>query len=221
MVCEVRLATSEGGVGSSIKEAQTLPEEEAKENEAAKSDEPMEEEGGAVADEGASGDAKGDQVMSDKPGTAEEKTEDDKLPKEAEDGDGPSGVDKDVTKNVDSNQSEEPMETCEDEVESEKKAGDSADKTGLTPEKIDLAACKTPAKKSDEGGVSGENVATPLPAMTMRFVDETVNTSKDDTSLNESINDKEGDKSSSNTEKSTEVLDKAKGSTETEKAPPS
>ena len=51
MVCEVRLATSEGGVGSSIKEAQTLPEEEeeAQEDEAAKSDEPMEEEGGAVA----------------------------------------------------------------------------------------------------------------------------------------------------------------------------
>merc|ERR1719495_1934835 len=52
----------------------------------------------------------------------------------------------------------------------------------------------------------------------MRFVDETVNTSKDDISLNESIDDKEGDKCSSNTEKSTEVVDKAKESTETEKA---
>merc|ERR1719430_1025353 len=156
----------------------------------------MEEEGGAVADEGASGDAKGDQVMSDKSGTAEEKTEDDKLPKEAEDGDGPSGVDKDVTKDVDSNQSEEPMETCEDEVESEKKVGDRTDKTGLTPEKIDLAACKTPAKKTDEGGVSEEREGKSMPAMTMRFVDETVNTSKDDTSLNESRDDKEDEKGS-------------------------
>merc|ERR1719430_372679 len=178
----------------------------------------MEEEGGAVADEGASGDAKVDQVMSDKFGTAEEKTEDDKLPKEAEDGDGPSGVDKDVTKNVDSNQSEEPMETCEDEVESEKKVGDKTDKTGLTPEKIDLAACKTPAKKTDEGGVLEEKEGKSTPAMTMRFVDETVNTSKDDTSLNESIDDKEGDKSSSNAERSTEKVDKAMESTETEKA---
>ena len=218
VVCEVKLATTELGSGSSGKDAETVPEEEAKEDEAAKSDEPMEEEGGAVADEGVSGDAKGDQVMSDKPGIAEEKTEEDKLPKEAEDGDGPSGVDKEVTKNVDSNQSEEPMETCEDEVESEKKVGDRTDKTGLTPEKIDLAACKTPAKKTDEGGVSEEREGKSMPAMTMRFVDETVNTSKDDTSLNESIDDKEGDKSSPNTKKSTEEVDKAMESTETEKA---
>merc|ERR1719370_1316948 len=109
------------------------------------------------------------------------------------------------------------METCEDDVESEKKVGDSTDrtdKTGLTPEKIDLAACKTPAKKTDEGGVSEEKEGKSTPAMTMRFVDETVNTSKDDTSFNESIDDKEGNKSSSNTEKSTEEVDKAKESTE-------
>ena len=69
------------------------------------------------------------------------------------------------------------METCEDEVGNEKKMGDRADnKTGLTPEKIDLAACKTPAKKTDEGGVSEENEGKSVPAMTMRFVDETVNT---------------------------------------------
>merc|ERR1719474_2589931 len=177
----------------------------------------MEGEGGSVTDGEASGDTKGDQVMSDKPGTAGEKTEEDKLPKEAEDGDGPSGVGKDVTKNVDSNQSEEPMETCEDEVGNEEKVRDRTDKTGLTPEKIDLAACKTPAKKTDEGGVSEENEGKSTPAMTMRFVDETVNTSKDDTSLNESIDEKEGDKSSSYTERSTEKVDKAKESTETEK----
>merc|ERR1712130_389233 len=63
------------------------------------------------------------------------------------------------------------------------------EKTGLTPDKIDLAACKTPAKKDDQKASSSDDSKDSekksAPTMTMRFVDETVETSKEDTSREE------------------------------------
>ena len=103
----------------------------------------------------------------------------------------------DVQKPNDGDKKEEPMETGEHEVVSrveelvreatevpaDKKAD--SDKTGLTPDKIDLAACRTPAKRDDQSSPEGEEKKS-APTMTMRFVDETVETSKEDTSRNES-----------------------------------
>merc|ERR1712181_166118 len=79
-------------------------------------------------------------------------------------------------------------EKAETQAPEEEKAQE--EKTGLTPDKISLAACKTPAKKKDDDKTSSdskeeEEKKSAAPTMTMRFVDETVETSKEDTSRDE------------------------------------
>ena len=117
------------------------------------------------------------------------------------DGSGDNKVDKE-DKNKVGDQREEPMET-EDTQEDEEvlakeatQAPEEADeKTGLTPDKIDLAACKTPAKKDDQTSSHGDDAKDgekkSAPTMTMRFVDETVETSKEDASREESKDEEE------------------------------
>ena len=66
----------------------------------------------------------------------------------AEDGSGDNKVAEENKNKVNGDQREEPMET---EVEPVKETAHAPEeRTGLTPDKIDLAACKTPAKKDDQ-----------------------------------------------------------------------
>ena len=87
------------------------------------------------------------------------------------------------------------METEESDVEPVKENAQPPEKTGLTPDKIDLAACKTPAKKDDQTASSSDDSKDAekksAPTMTMRFVDETVETSKEDTSREENKKEEE------------------------------
>lgn len=87
----------------------------------------------------------------------------------------------------------------ETEVEPVKETSQAPEKpeerTGLTPDKIDLAACKTPPKKDDQTASHSDDSKDAekksAPTMTMRFVDETVEASKEDTSRDESKDEEE------------------------------